>query len=292
MRMHKWLVASLMAASLAAAQSPESLLIGPGDFLHVQVFDTPELEQHARVTDAGELPLILGGNVKVAHLAPADAARVIEKRLLDGHFLLNPRVLVSIDEYATQKVSVLGEVKTPGAYPINTPRSVLDVLTLAGGLTDLADRKILIERQGTGERVLYFVSNQAGVAMDTAVKVNPGDTILVAKAGIVYVLGDVGRPGGYTMTNNEAQISVLELVARAGGTNHSAVPSHAKLIRKSGGGYIEMPLPLSAMQKGNRADLPLRADDIVYVPFSYIRNFGMQAAGIAGAVGSAAVYRF
>jgi len=166
------------------------------------------------------------------------------------------------------------------------------VLTLAGGLTDLADRKILIERQGTGERVLYFVSNQAGVAMDTAVKVNPGDTILVAKAGIVYVLGDVGRPGGYTMTNNEAQISVLELVARAGGTNHSAVPSHAKLIRKSGGGYIEMPLPLSAMQKGNRADLPLRADDIVYVPFSYIRNFGMQAAGIAGAVGSAAVYRF
>jgi len=159
MRMHKWLVASLMAASLAAAQSPESLLIGPGDFLHVQVFDTPELEQHARVTDAGELPLILGGNVKVAHLAPADAARVIEKRLLDGHFLLNPRVLVSIDEYATQKVSVLGEVKTPGAYPINTPRSVLDVLTLAGGLTDLADRKILIERQGTGERVLYFVSN-------------------------------------------------------------------------------------------------------------------------------------
>ena len=78
----------------------------------------------------------------------------------------------------------------------------------------------------------------------------------------------------------------------AGGTNHSAVPSHAKLIRKSGGGYIEMPLPLSAMQKGNRADLPLRADDIVYVPFSYIRNFGMQAAGIAGAVGSAAVYRF
>jgi polysaccharide export outer membrane protein len=94
------------------------------------------------------------------------------------------------------------------------------------------------------------------------------------------------------MTNNEAAISVLELVARAGGTNHSAVPSHAKLIRKTDSGYLEMPLPLSAMQKGKRADLPLLAGDIVYVPFSYLRNFGLQSAGLAAAAASAAVYRF
>ena len=97
----------------------------------MQVFDTPELEQKsARVTDAGELPLLLGGNVKVDHLTPAEAARSIEKALVDGHFLLRPQVTVTVEEYATQKVSVLGEVKTPGAYAISTPRSVLDVLTL------------------------------------------------------------------------------------------------------------------------------------------------------------------
>jgi polysaccharide export outer membrane protein len=296
MRMHKWLaVAGLLVASLAAAQGHESLLIGPGDILHVQVFDTPELEQHGRVNDAGELPLVLGGNAKVGSLTPAQAARVIEDILLNGHFLLQPRVLVTVEEYATQKVSVLGEVKTPGAYAISTPRSVLDVLTLAGGLTDIADRKVLIERHGgteKGEKVPYFVSNKAEMAMDSSVMVNPGDTILIPKAGIVYVLGDVARPGGYTMTNNEAQISVLELVARAGGTNHSAVPSHAKLIRKSNGGYVEISLPLSAMQKGNRADLPLQADDIIYVPFSYMRNFGMEASGLAASAASAAIYRF
>jgi polysaccharide export outer membrane protein len=294
--MHKWLaVVSVLVASLAAAQSHESLLIGPGDLLHVQVFDTPELDQHSRVNDAGELSLVLGGNAKVGSLTPAGAARVIEEVLQKGHFLLQPRVLVTVEEYATQKVSVLGEVKIPGAYAISTPRSVLDVLTLAGGLTDLADRKVLIERSGgleKGEKVPYFVSNKPGVAMDTSVKVNPGDTILVPRAGIVYVLGDVARPGGYTMNNNEAQISVLELVARAGGTNHSAVPSHAKLIRKSNGGYVEMPMPLSAMQKGNQADLPLQADDIIYVPFSYMRNFGMQASGLAASAASAAIYRF
>jgi len=124
------------------------------------------------------------------------------------------------------------------------------------------------------------------------VKVNPGDTIVVPKAGIVYVIGDVARPGGYTMTNNEAQLSVLELIARAGGTTHTAVPSHARLIRKSSSGYVDIALPLSDMQKGKRADFALQADDMIYVPFSYLKNFAVSGSGIVASAGSAAVYRF
>jgi polysaccharide export outer membrane protein len=292
--MRKAILAFLLIAGWAGAQQPESLLIGPGDLLHVQVFDTPELEQKdVRVTDVGELPLILGGNVKVAHLTPAEAARVIEKALVDGHFVLRPRVAVTVEEYATQKVSVLGEVKTPGAYAIQTPRSVLDVLTLAGGLTELADRKILVERRGTDEKVPYFVSNDAKAAMDASVRINPGDTLYVPKAGIVYVLGDVKQPGGYTMTNNEAQLSVLQLVARAGGTNNSAVPSHARLVRKTGdNGYTETALQLSDMQKGKQSDQFLQPGDIVYVPFSYMRNFALQGSGLVASASSAAIYKF
>jgi polysaccharide export outer membrane protein len=292
--MRKAILAFLLIAGWAGAQQPESLLIGPGDLLHVQVFDTPELEQKdVRVTDVGELPLILGGNVKVAHLTPAEAARVIEKALVDGHFVLRPRVAVTVEEYATQKVSVLGEVKTPGAYAIQTPRSVLDVLTLAGGLTELADRKILVERRGTDEKVPYFVSNDAKAAMDASVRINPGDTLYVPKAGIVYVLGDVKQPGGYTMTNNEAQLSVLQLVARAGGTNNSAVPSHARLVRKTGdSGYTETALQLSDMQKGKQSDQFLQPGDIVYVPFSYMRNFALQGSGLVASASSAAIYKF
>jgi polysaccharide export outer membrane protein len=274
------------------SQQNESLLIGPGDMVQVKVFDIPELEQVARVTDSGSIPLIMGGDVKVSSQTPEAAARIIEKVLLDGHFLLHPRVSVTVAEYATQKVSILGEVKAPGAYAINTPRSVIDVLTLAGGLNDIADRKVVIERRGTREKVPYFVSNQPDVVLDSAVTVSPGDSIIVPRAGIVYVLGDVARPGGYTMTNNEAQISALQLIARAGGTNHSAVPSSARLIRKTAGGYTAAILPLSAMQKGKKADFPLCPDDIIYVPFSYLRNFANQATGIAASVGSAVVYRF
>lgn len=287
-----WFLLFLFLAPGLVAQSPESLLIGPGDMLHVQVFDTPELEQHARVTDAGELPLLMGGSVKVSALTPDQAARAIERILLDGHYLLRPRVLIAVEEYATHKVSVLGEVKTPGAYVTNTSRSVLDVLTLAGGLTEQADRRVLIERSNSKEKIPYFVSNKPDAAFDTAIQIYPGDTLLAPKAGVVYILGDVGRPGGYTITNNEAKISALELVARAGGTNHSAVPSHARLIRKSGTGYIELPLPLSAMQKGNSADLPLQDADIIYVPFGYMRNVAMNAGGIAASTAGAMIYQF
>jgi len=283
-----WLVFTLTGAS----QQNESLLIGPGDMVQVKVFDTPELDQLVRVTDSGSITLIMGGEAKISSQSPEAASRVVEKMLLEGHYLLNPRVSITIVEYATQKVSILGEVKAPGAYAINTPRSVIDVLTLAGGLNEIANRRIVIERRGTRQKVPYFISNEPNLALDSAVAVNPGDSVIVPRAGIVYVLGDVARPGGYTMTNNDAQISALQLIARAGGTNHSAVPSGARLMRKTADGYTETILPLSAMQKGKKADFPLNPDDIIYVPFSYLRNFANQATGIVGSIGSAAMYRF
>ena len=291
--MRSWILIVFLIATSAKAQRPESLLVGPGDLVHIQIFDTPELDQRTRVTDSGKVSLLVGGDVKVSNLTPAEAARSIEKVLRDGDFILRPRVAVFVEEYATQKVSVLGEVKQPGAYAISTPRSVLDVLTLAGGLTELADRKIVVERQETGEKTSYYVSNKAEVAIDTAVRINPGDTLVVPKAGIVYVLGDVKMPGGYTMTNNAAQLSVLELCARAGGTNHTAVPSHARLIRRSAdGSYIDMALSLSDIQKGKKSDMNLQADDVVYVPFSYLRNFAVSASGLVASASSAAIYRF
>src|SRR5215469_14906718 len=105
-----WIVAFVAASvELGSAHAQrESLFIGPGDMLHVQVFDTPELEQHARVTDAGDLPLLMGGNVHVAGLTPAQASRTIEEALQKGQFLLHPKVAVTVEELATEKVSVVG----------------------------------------------------------------------------------------------------------------------------------------------------------------------------------------
>jgi polysaccharide export outer membrane protein len=283
----------LLGYSVCCFGQTESLTIGPGDLLHVKVLESGELEQSARVTDNGMLPLILGGNVQVAGLTPSDAALVIGRVLVSGHYILTPHVSVTLEQAATQTVTIMGQVHAPGNYAINTPRPVLDVLALAGGLTDLADRKITIQRHGTGERVEYDDANSAKTALDATVTIFPGDTIVVAKADVVYILGDVNRPGGIAMVTNDSKLSAVQAISLAGGTPPNAVPSHARLIRKQpDGSRVEIPLQLSAMQKGKEPDMPLQADDIVYVPFSYVRNMAVGAGSLVGATTSAAIYRF
>ncbi len=290
------LIGLAYASAFAFAQptqptrTTESILIGPGDMLHIQVFDTPEMEQHARVTDDGNVPLMFLGNVHVAGLPPEGAARTIEMQLQQKELMKRPQVTVNIEQYATQGVLVIGEVKNPGSYQIDTSRPVLDVLTLAGGLTEVADRKITIERHDTGERVQYFVSNRPEDAFDHSVLIHPGDKLMVPKAGIVYALGDFAKPGGYTLSDNRSQLSAVQMLALAGGTPPTAMPSAARLIRRNGDGYTETKIQLSDMQKGKIADIQLQADDIIYVPFSYLKNMAVNATGIVASVGSAAIY--
>jgi polysaccharide export outer membrane protein len=284
------LLAGCLTSTLLAQK--ESLLIGPGDEVEVNVFDTPDLDQNSRVTDEGEFPLVLGGKVRLASLTPSEAARTIEQALIQAHVMYYPRVLVTVTQYATQTVTVFGQVAKPGTYSIDTPRSVVDVLGLAGGLTDLADRHVTIERHTSHRQLSYYVSNRSSDFLDQTVMVNPGDKVLVPKAGIVYVLGDVARPGGYPMTNNDGTLSVLQVVAAAGGTATSAAPGSSKLIRRTAiGGYQSDPLPLSAMQKGKKPDMQLQAGDIVYVPFSYLRNAALGITGIAAAATGAIIYK-
>jgi polysaccharide export outer membrane protein len=291
--MKKAIFVCLMSLSLAAlAQSGESLRIGPGDQIHVTVVDSPELDQHPRVTDAGEVPLIGVGTVKVAGLTPADAATAVHDKLIAAHYLNHPEVTVTVEQYATQTVSVLGQVRASGAYPIGTARSVVDVLALAGGLNEVADRNIVIERRGDPDHPLHYnLANDGVLALQTSVLVYPGDTVMVPKAGIVYVLGDVNRPGGFVMDNNSTELTLLQALARAGGVSRTAKQGHAKLLRKDATGYHETQLSLGEIQKGKQQDIALAPGDVLYVPFSYAKNIAVSgSSGIISSLSSAAVY--
>jgi polysaccharide export outer membrane protein len=272
------------------AQS-ESLLIGPGDQLHIEVFDTPEMEQAPRVTDAGTVPLLFLGDVKVAGMTPGDAAHKIEDTLKEKHLMLRPQVAVTVRQYATQNAYVMGQVITPGTYPITTPLSVVDVLALAGGLSDLADRHIAIERHSDpSQRVNYFLSNRSAEALDNAVLVYPGDTVLVPKVGIVYVLGDVGHPGGYPITSNDSQMTVLESLALAGSANKTAMLSKAKLIRRAPNGPQEVPVSIASMQKGKQPDMQMQPNDILFVPDSWVKVATQNTSQILASAVTASVY--
>jgi polysaccharide export outer membrane protein len=269
----------------------ESLLIGPGDLLHLQVYDTPEMEQRARVTDAGNIPFSFLGNVGVAGLTPEQAAKQIEGRLVAAGVMLHPQVTVRVEAYATQNASVMGEVQKPGIYEIDTPHTVVEVLALAGGLTYIADRHITIQRHGNAkEKVEYYYSNAAATALSDNPLVYPGDTVVVPKAAVVYVLGDVLKPGGYPISTNNSRMTVLQAIALAGYANHTAAVGRSKLVRATPTGVEEIDLQVSAMEKGKKPDVALLPDDVVYIPFSFMRNVGVNGSGILASATSAAIY--
>lgn len=277
-------------AQTNANEIHESLLIGPGDLLRVTVLRESDLTQQVRVRDSGEVTLPLIGNVRVRGLSAADAASAIAAKYVEDDFLKHPDVSVFVEEYATQPVAVLGQVVKPGLISISTTRSLVDVLAMAGGLTDLADRHITVERGGNAHGLEeVFLSNRADDALNANVEVSPGDKILVPKAGIVYVLGDVGKPGGYLMQNN-SRLTVMEAIAMAAGVNRTASEGGARVIHNANGQYQERDLPLKDMQQGKAPDQLLEADDVIYIPFSFGKNILMGANSIVAATSSALIY--
>jgi polysaccharide biosynthesis/export protein len=280
----------LSGATCSPAQN-ESLLIGPGDLLHLLVYDTPEMEQHARVTDAGTIPFNFLGNVAVSGLTPEQAAEQIDHKLVAAGIMRHPQVTVRVEAYATANASVMGEVQKPGIFEIDTPHTVVDVLAMAGGMTPIADRHITVQRfGGSKQKVDYYYSNSGQTALSDDPMVYPGDTVVVSKVAVVYVLGDVSKPGGYPISTNNSKMTVLQAIAMAGYANHTAAVGKSKLVRETPTGVQEIDLPVGAMQKGKAPDIALLPDDVVYVPFSFMRNIGVNGQGILASATSAAIY--
>jgi len=276
----------------AQANTAQSYVVGPGDTLHVVVFDEPGLEQRIAVSDSGLVHLFLVGDMRVAGLSADQVARSYEN-LLRGHYLVHPVANVTIDQSATMQVSVLGEVRNPGTFEIGTARNVLDIISLAGGLNDDADRRLTIKHRGTkADATEVFLPNNANDAIAQSVLVYPGDTVIVPKAGLVYVLGDVGRPGGYYM-QRDSSLSVLQALGMAGGLLPNAAAPSSRIVRKdpnAPNGYTQIPLELRAIQRGKQKDIALQADDVIYVPFSYARNMIVQSPAILASLASAVIY--
>jgi polysaccharide export outer membrane protein len=276
----------LLSSSVIWAQQVNPIIL-PGDLLHLQVFDTPNMEETARVGDDGYFPLLIGGRVKISSLTFEQASQVIEQRLIDQQIMYRPHVLLTSVEHDAQNVTVFGQVVRPGPFTLDSPRSVLDAIAASGGLTDVADRNITIHRRGSGIGVSYYIPNEGDAASATAPLVYPGDRVIVARAPVSYVLGDVAKPGGYLTIGNDNRMTVLQAVAQAGGTTPSAVPNHSTLIRRTADGkYSVIRLRISDMAKGKKPDVEMQANDILYIPFSYLRN--ALSSGVSGLVTEAA----
>lgn len=275
---------------LVPSDAPQKTLIGTGDLLSINVYDAPELSQEVRVGSDGSIHLTLLGDVPAVAMEPDQLAHSIEDKMRTRDLLRNPHVSVQVKEFTTQGVTVEGEVKKPGLYPIYSERSLVDIIATADGLTTAADTHITIRRHGSTkvDHVVLSQDNGTQVA-DSDVRVFPGDIVIVPRAGLTYVLGDVQRPGGYVMRDN-GSMTVLQAISEAQGTTKNASLKHVILLHKEDGITQTIPIELKAMQRGQKPDQSLVAGDILFVPTSGLKSFASGTAGIVASVSGAALY--
>jgi polysaccharide biosynthesis/export protein len=313
-------------AGSVANSAAEDYRIGPQDLLEISVFEAPELNRTVRVSASGEISLPLLGAVQAAGVTPK-ALEFVLQELLRRSYMKDPHVSVFMKEMQSHPVSVFGAVKKPGVFQIDGPKSLVEILSMAEGLAEDAGDTVIVMRgaglPGAPQSALDDPPTQSkppspaagastatekadGNTVETNLKsllesgdprynvmVYPGDVVKVARAGVVYVEGEVKKPGGFMLKTNE-NISVLQAVALAEGLTRTAASGRARIMRtdEATGTRTEIPINLDKILAGGLTDPILRPKDIVFVPNSTGKSafYGSTQAVIS--VGSAAVYRW
>lgn len=263
--------------------------LSSGDLITVQVFNTPELSGSLRVDQNGSILLPIGGLLNVAGLTAAQASVAVEKRLRDTQIMPDPHVNILVTQYATQGITVIGEVKSPGIYPLYGEHSLYDLLAVAGGPTVSEGSTITITHQGDPKHpVVIEVNTPNYSAVQRSTFVAPGDTVMVAKADLIYVVGDVAKSGPVPILNGQPK-SVLNVLAESGGLNATAASGKAAIIRETPTGVQTIPLNLDKIMRSAAPNPVLQASDVLVVPRSGTKAF-MQfalpnaASGVVNAV--------
>jgi polysaccharide export outer membrane protein len=213
-----------------------------------------------------------------------------------------PIVSVFVEEFHSRMVNVLGAVTNPGTYPLQRPTTILDAISMAGGLTQTAGGTLTLIRKGhelpighiKGDSTIAQIELgklMAGSDPSLNLKVEPGDVLTVATAPVVYVVGAVNMPGGYVLDDPSSNFTVLQAIAKAQGTKPIAATDRAFIVRRSAEGQErkQIPVDLKAMMKGKGSDLDLQRNDILFVPESGMKKTMqmLTAAAIQGATGVA-----
>jgi polysaccharide biosynthesis/export protein len=257
-----------------------NLKLGVGDLIEISVFGVPDLSTKARISGSGDVYLPLIDYVHLASLTTDEAQELIQKRLEDGGFVRGPHVSIFVNESASQAITLVGEVTRPGAYPAVGDRRLFDLISAAGGLTDRAGRNVTIEHRGNpGQKVELQLSSSLTEDTQDNIDVLPGDTIIVSRAGIVYIVGDVARPSGFRIEDNG--LSVLKALALAGGGTRTSALSRTKILRQTPGGVQEIPVNLKKILYAKAPDIALVKGDVLFIPGSAAKSAAYRGAEAA-----------
>jgi polysaccharide export outer membrane protein len=261
--------------------------------LDITVFGVPDLSEKTRVNSDGQIYLPLVNYVAVGGLDLQEAQAAIENAYSTGRFLTSPHVSVAVDEQAGGVV-VMGEIAKPGIYTVTASKDTLfDVLTEAGGTTQTAGRVVTVtHRRDPDHPQTVVLSSDPQKLMASNMPLRAGDVVMVAKAGVFYVVGEVLQPSGFIM-DNSAGCTALKALAMAHGPTRLAKLSDAKIVRQTPQGVKVIPVALNKVEQSKAPDVELLAGDILMVPLSKAKTTAYQAASMAQSVATfAAVSAF
>ncbi len=262
-----------------------SYVLGPNDQITIRALDAEEIsDKPYRVGPNGYLTLPMIGRVKAAGLTVEDLEAEIASALKP--YVREPEVSVSVSELHSQPVSVIGWVNTPGVVQLQGSKTLIEVLSMAGGLRSDAGNNIVITRKQEwgalplpdarpdptgqftiGEVKVKDMLEARNPAQNIAIR--PNDIISVPRADVIYAYGAVKKSGGFVLNEREA-LSVLQLLSLAEGLDRTAAPQKAKILRLVPGAdrRAEITVDLMKISSGKATDVPLKPDDILFVPDS------------------------
>jgi polysaccharide biosynthesis/export protein len=247
--------------------------VGPDDLLALSVYDSPELTRTVRVDADGNIRLpMLKDPIQVRGMVPSQLELAIAKALTRGNVLVDPIVTVTIVEYQSRPVNVVGAVKTPLVIQASRPIPLLDAIARAGGMREDAGSDIVVSkevmRDGKPVRITQTIPVRKLIDnADPAVNVllHGGEEVLVPEALKIYVVGNVKKPGAYPVKSDE-ETTILQLLALSEGLTPFSAKVAYVYRRSSGGTKTEVPVPLAKIMKRQSPDVPLQANDILYIP--------------------------
>ena len=287
-------------------QAVPGYVLGPGDQIRIHVVNVDEVPKDPIVVGLdGFVSLPFVGRVKIGGLTTSQAEAELDK--LYRNFLVRPDISISVVEFQSQPVSVLGAVKTPGVQQVRGSRTVIEMLSSAGGLTENAGSRLkLTRRMEWGPLPLPNAKNDPSGQFSVAeislrslfeaqnpqenILIKPNDTLSVPVADTVYVIGHVLKAGPLVVTEQD-RMTVLQAVSMAGGLDRMAQPKHARILRRQAGKpeRAEIAVNLADVLEGKTSDFPMQADDILYVPNNLPKSALLRTLDVAIQMGTGVV---
>jgi polysaccharide export outer membrane protein len=295
---------SASVAPANSASTADEYKIGNNDVLSVSIADAPEFSGKYRVNEAGIIEVTgVSAPIHAEGQTPIELAHSIRQALISAKQLRDPKVNVYVEEYRGRTITVLGAVSKPAVYPLQKRTTVLEALSMAGGALTNAGSTVTImrgpasaEASGTtvgSVKIVDLSKLVQGEDVSGNVEVKNGDVVSLSSAQVVYVVGAVTKPGGFTMANPSEGISVIQAIALAEGFQPVASTRHALIIRQSTTRTArqDIPVDVAEMMSGKAADVILAPNDILYIPTSGAKKTLKVMGEVAmSAVNGVAIY--